>query len=91
MQTPKTLAILSAIAFSLATGSAAAGPDWSTIERARAEKQTGKTKNAGGSEVGSKRVGYSYGPRAPYQPAQSVTPHVVDLPATKGMAGPLKD
>lgn len=91
MQTPKTLAVLSAIAFSLVAGSAVAGPDWSTIERARAAKQTEKAKIAGGADPGSQRAGYAYGPRAPYIPPWSVTPVVAKQPAPRGVAGRAAD
>jgi len=76
MLTPKSLIALSAIACSLLTGSAVAGPDWSIIERARATKQTEKAEMAG-----NKRVTYSYGPRAPYSPPPSPPHAAKPLPA----------
>lgn len=75
MQTRKTLVAFSTIVFSLVTGSAVAGPDWSTIERARTAKQAEQAESKSGMEASSKRA-YFYGPRAPYPPPQRLTPQV---------------
>lgn len=69
MKTHQTLAAFSAIAFSLAMGSAVAGPDWSNIERARAAKQAEAEKSTGQANPGTKQVRYSSSPRAPFSPA----------------------
>lgn len=66
MKTHQILATFSAFAFSLAMGTAVAGPDWTSIERARAAKQAEAGKITGQVDSSTKQVRYSNSPRSPF-------------------------
>lgn len=64
MTTQKTMLTLATLATTLVAGSAAAGPDWTAIERARAAVRTqGVTADSSDDKLAAAPTLHPYGPR----------------------------